>query len=83
MTSTSAGDSRQAEHFRRILAERRAEVDARLADDARRLAARRRAGSTCGVKSIRHRMRKLQRQRDEMDRMLSGLDSLAGAAVTS
>lgn len=83
LTSASAADSGQAEHFRRILAERRAELDARLADDARRLAARRRAGSTCGVKSIRYRMRKLERQRDEMDRMLSGLDILAGAPVTS
>ncbi|WP_431237513.1 hypothetical protein ACQ86B_22630 [Mycolicibacterium aichiense] len=83
MTGASAADSGQAERFRRILAERRADVDARLADDARRLAARRRAGSTCGVKSIRHRMRKLERQRDEMDRMLSGLDTLAGGPITS
>ena len=83
LTSASAGDSGQAENFRRILTERRAELDARLADDARRLAARRRAGSTCGIKSIRYRMRKLERQRDELDRMLSGLDVLTGAVVSS
>ncbi|AKK26036.1 hypothetical protein [Mycobacterium sp. EPa45] len=81
LTSASASDSGQAEHFRCILAERRAELDARLAEDAQRLAARRRAGSTCGVKSIRHRMRKLERQLNEVDRMLSGLDALAGRTV--
>ncbi|WP_268949116.1 hypothetical protein [Mycolicibacterium sarraceniae] len=38
--SASEADSGQAQYFRCILAERRAELDARLAGDARRLAAR-------------------------------------------
>jgi hypothetical protein len=79
LTSSSAADSGQAQYFRCILAERRAVLDARLADDAQRLAARHRAGSTNGVKSIRFRMRTLERQRRELDRLLSGLDGLAGS----
>ncbi|MCV7177329.1 hypothetical protein [Mycolicibacterium sphagni] len=79
LTSRSAADSDQAQHFRCILAERRAELDARLAEDAQRLAARHRSGSTCGVKSIRYRIRKMERQRSELDRLLDGLAVLADA----
>ncbi|NTY62398.1 hypothetical protein [Mycolicibacterium sphagni] len=79
MTSTSAADSGQAQYFRCLLVERRAELEARLAHDAGRLAARRRSGSTSGVKSIRYRIKILERQRSELDRLLDGLDGLVGA----
>jgi hypothetical protein len=81
--SASAADSGQAQYFRCILAERRAELEARLAEDAQRLAARHRSGNTCGVKSIRFRIRKMECQRNELDRLLNGLDALAGAPVSS
>jgi len=43
------------------------------------LAVRYRSGSTCGVKSIRYRIRKMERQRSELERLLNALDALAGA----
>jgi hypothetical protein len=79
----SAADSGQAQYFRCVLVERRAELDARLAADAQRLAARHRSGSTCGVKSIRCRIRKMERQRSELDRLLNGLDLLAAEPVST
>ncbi len=77
--SASAADSTQAQYFRCILAERRAELETRLAEHARMLAVRHRSGNTCGVKSIRYRIRKMERQRAELDRLLDALDALAGA----
>jgi hypothetical protein len=77
--SASAADSTQAQYFRCLLVERRAELDARLGEHARMLAVRLRSGNTCGVKSIRYRIRKMERQRTELDRLLNALDPLAGA----
>lgn len=82
LTSTSAADSGQAQYFRCILVERREALEARLAEDVQRLAVRYRSGNTCGVKSIRYRIKKMERQRSELDRLLNGLDGLVGA-VTS
>jgi hypothetical protein len=79
LTSTSAADSGQAQYFRGILVERRAALEVRLAHDVQRLAARHRSGNTCGVKSIRYRIKKMERQRNELDRLLNGLDGLVGA----
>ena len=77
--SASAADSTQAHYFRCILAERRADLETRLAEQARMLAVRHRSGNTCGVKSIQYRIRKMERQRSELDRLLNALDALAGA----
>ena len=77
--SASAADSTQAQYFRCILAERRAELETRLAEHARMLAVRHRSGNTCGAKSIQYRIRRMERQRRELDRLLDGLDALAGA----
>jgi hypothetical protein len=77
--NASAADSTQAQYFRCILAERRADLDTRIAEHARMLAVRHRSGSTCGVKSIRYRIRKMERQRSELERMVNALDALAGA----
>lgn len=43
------------------------------------LAVRHRSGNTCGVKAIHYRIRRMERQRSELDRLLSALDALAGA----
>jgi hypothetical protein len=77
--SASAADSTQAQYFRCILAERRAELETRLAEHARMLAVRHRSGNTCGAKSIQYRIRRMERQLGELDRLLDGLDALAGA----
>ena len=75
----SAADSSQAQYFRCVLAERRAELDTRIAEQARMLALRYRSGTGCGVKSIQSRLRRMERQRGELDRLLTALDPLAGA----
>ncbi|HEY5149000.1 MAG TPA: hypothetical protein VIJ23_04130 [Mycobacterium sp.] len=77
--SASAADSSQAQYFRCILAERRAELDTRIAEHARMLAVRYRSGTGCGVKAIQYRIRRMERQRSELDRLLNALDALAGA----
>ena len=43
------------------------------------LAVRHRSGNNCGVKAIHYRIRRMERQRSELDRLLSALDALAGA----
>ena len=80
--SASAADSTQAQYFRCILAERRAELDTRIAEHTRKLAARNRSESGCGIKSIQYRIRRMERQRRELDRLLTALDPLA-AKVSS
>ena len=76
--SASAADSSQAQYFRCILADRRAELDTRIAEHTRKLAARNRSESGCGIKSIQYRIRRMERQRRELDRLLTALDPLAG-----
>ena len=77
--NASAADSSQAQYFRCILAERRAELDTRIAEHTRMLTVRHRSGSRCGVKSIQYRIRRMERQRSELERLLNALDPLAGA----
>ena len=80
--SASAADSSQAQYFRCILADRRAELDTRIAEHTRMLTVRHRSGSRCGVKSIQYRIRRMERQRSELERLLNALDPLA-AKVSS
>ena len=75
----SAADSSQAQYFRCVLVERRAELDARIAEHTRLLAVRYRSKTGSGVKSIQYRIRRMERQRGELDRLLTALDALAGA----
>jgi hypothetical protein len=66
-------DSSQAGYFRRVLAEQRAELDARLDNELRTLSARAHAGSTFGVKALRRRVREMQKRRKELDRLIDAL----------
>ena len=67
-------DSSQADYFRRVLNGQRAELDARLFKELRILSARIGSGNAFGVKGLRRRIRLMQRQRNELDRMIHALD---------
>jgi len=71
---TVAADSRQAEYFRRILEAERAKLDKKIANDLRKLAALRNLDEAIGAKAAQRRVRVMQRQRHELDRLIGALD---------
>lgn len=68
------GDSSQAQYFRRLLDAERAQLDDKIVKDLRKLAALSGVNEAVGVKALRRRVRVMQRQRQELDRLIRALD---------
>lgn len=68
-------DSSQAQYFRHILDSERAKLDEKIVKDLRKLAALGTAEGPFGAKALRRRIRTLQRQRQELNRLIRALDS--------
>ncbi|HUO37957.1 MAG TPA: hypothetical protein VMU34_09025 [Mycobacterium sp.] len=72
-------DSCQAQYFRSILEAERAKLDEKIIRDVRKLAALSNVEDAVGTKARRRRIRVMQRQHEELDRLIQALDSrLAG-----
>jgi hypothetical protein len=72
-------DRRQADYYRRLLEDQRAQVHEELAEHSQMLARHQRAGDLSGVKRMRRLVRAKETELITLDRLIQALDRRFGA----